>query len=41
MGRKDEAEKFYELCMEINPKDPTVLNNYMILLYEIGKDLEG
>jgi len=23
--------------MEINPKDPTVLNNYTILLYELKK----
>lgn len=27
----------YELCMEINPNDPTVLNNYSILLYELKK----
>lgn len=23
--------------MEINPRDPTVLNNYMVLLFELGK----
>lgn len=36
-GRREEAEKMYELCLEISPEDGTCLNNYSILLMETGK----
>lgn len=32
-----EAEKVYEQCMAIDGNDKTLLNNYAILLYQMGK----
>ena len=31
--KKEEAEKIYELCMEIDSKDKILLNNFAILLF--------
>ena len=37
LGKKAEAEKIYELCLDIHPDEPTCLNNYAILLFEMGQ----